>query len=54
MLRWFFPLREQLKRLIQDDQYRELLMYEKKHRQQRRQDNFMCDIYDSWDLSGMY
>ena len=44
---WFFPLREQLKRLIQDDQYRELLMYEKKHREQRRLDNFMCDIYDA-------
>lgn len=44
---WFFPLHEQIKRLIENDTYRELLMYENTHRRKRRNDNFMCDIYDS-------
>ena len=46
---WFFPLREQIRSLIQMPHFRECLMYEKIHRRLRRchSDNFMCDIFDS-------
>ena len=46
---WFFPLREQIRSLMQIPHFRESLMYEKVHRRLRRclTDNFMCDIFDS-------
>ena len=44
---WYFPLREQIQRLLHDAKYRDLLIYEKFHREQRKDDNFMCDVYDS-------
>ena len=41
---WYFPLKEQIGRLIKIPAYRELLMYEQKH---RTNVGVMCDIYDS-------
>ena len=32
---------------MENDTYRELLMYENVHRAKRRGDNYMCDVYDS-------
>ena len=46
---WFFPLREQIKMLLDIPVYRQLLMYERTHRRVRRSrgGHFMCDIYDA-------
>ena len=41
---WYFPLKEQIGRLIKIPAYRELLMYEQQH---RTNVGVMCDIYDS-------
>ena len=49
---WYFPLREQLKTLLDDPTYRECLRHETIHRRRRRtNDHFMNDIYDAprWD-----
>ena len=45
---WFFPMKEQLRRLLQIGNYVDLLMYERQHRACRDAgDDYMCDIYDS-------
>ena len=44
---WYFPLTQQLQALLKLGNYRELLMYEREHRHERRDDDFMCDLYDS-------
>ena len=44
---WYFPLHEQLQRLLQIPVYRHYLMYEKEHLQFRSADDFMSDVYDS-------
>ena len=47
---WYFPLRHQLRQLLQIGSYRNLLMYEREHRSLRSStscDNCMSDIYDS-------
>ena len=44
---WYFPLAQQLQSLLKIGNYRELLMYEREHRHARRDDDFMCDLYDS-------
>lgn len=44
---WFFPLGEQIKRLLCIPQYKNLLNYERQHRAIRRHDNFICDVYDT-------
>ena len=44
---WYFPLTQQLKALLEVGNYRGLLMYEREHRRSRRDDAFMCDLYDS-------
>ena len=44
---WYFPLKEQLKALLQIGNYRTLLLYERQHRHMRRPDDNMCDLYDS-------
>ena len=44
---WYFPLKGQLQHLIQIGNYHKLLMYEREHRSLRKQDEYMCDIYDS-------
>ena len=44
---WYFPIKEQLKALLQIGNYYHLLMYESEHRLLRKEDNYMCDLYDS-------
>ena len=44
---WYFPLKGQLQYLLQIGNYHKLLMYEREHRSLRKQDEYMCDIYDS-------
>ena len=46
---WFFPLEEQIRRLLAIKQYRKLLMYEAEHRRITKDLSRHCmsDIYDS-------
>ena len=45
---WFFPLKNQLSRLLKIAKYRQYLMYEREHiTNTRRTSDYMCDIYDS-------
>ena len=41
---WYFPLKQQLKPLLQNQQYRQLLMWETRR---GRHPGFMSDVYDS-------